>query len=50
MANTIKYPKTDYTEDYRASRRFARLSIYTAPVLIVSFILGLILIWNPSIL
>jgi hypothetical protein len=51
MANTVRYPKPEFTEDHAGSRLFLRKSVAAAPVLIACSFISVALFWTtPTII
>lgn len=48
MANSAHYPKSEYKENCGGSNLFLRKSLLSAPVLILSWITGLLMLWTPK--
>ena len=50
MANVIDYPDPEYKENIEGSKLFLRRSCWTAPIVIITFFGGVVLLWaTPSI-
>ena len=50
MANKVDFPNPEYQENVEGSELFLRRSCWTAPIVIISFFGGVILLWTiPAI-